>query len=70
MMRVYSGTKYPLSWSSVFKIQSTYLEIVFVPKDFLGWHSKFPRQWVYSSIYHVVDAGIKQVMSDLYGGEL
>ena len=49
----------------VFKIQSTYLEIVFVPKDFQGRHSKCPKQWVCSSIYHVVDAGIKQVTSDI-----
>ena len=49
----------------VFKILSTYLEIVFIPKNFKGRDSKCPKERVCSSIYRAVDAGIKQVTSDV-----
>ena len=49
----------------VFKIFSTYLEIVFIPKNFKGRDSKCPKQNVCSSICRAVDAGIKQVTSDI-----
>ena len=49
----------------VFKIFSTYLEIVFIPKNFLGRDLKCPKLKVCSSICQAVDAGIKQVTSDI-----
>ena len=49
----------------VFKIWSTYLEIVFISKDFQGRHLKCPKKCVCSSIYCAVDAGIKQVTLDI-----
>jgi hypothetical protein len=49
----------------VFKILSTYLEIVFIPKNFQGRHSKCPEKYVCFSIYQAIDAGIKQVTSDI-----
>ena len=49
----------------VFNIRSTYLEITFIPKDFQRRHLKCPKPSVCSSIYPVVDAGIKQVTSDI-----
>jgi hypothetical protein len=49
----------------VFKIQSTYLEIVFIPKDFQGRHLKCPKKHICFSIYQAIDAGIKRVTSDI-----
>ena len=49
----------------VFKILSTYLEIIFIPKNFQGRDLKCPKERVCSSICHAVDAGIKQVTSDI-----
>ena len=49
----------------VFKIWSTYLEIVFIPKNFKGRDSKCPKESVCFSICQAVDAGIEQVISDI-----
>ena len=51
--------------TAVFKIQSTYLEIVFIPKDFKGRHLKCPKTYVCFNICQAIDAGIKQVTSDI-----
>ena len=49
----------------VFKIWSTYLEIVFIPKDFQGRHLKCPKTNVCFNICQAIDAGIKRVTSDI-----
>ena len=49
----------------VFKIFSTFLEIIFNPKTFKGRDSKCPKERVCSSICQAIDAGIKQVTSDI-----
>ena len=49
----------------VFKIWATYLEIVFIPKNFKGREFKCPKERVCFSICQAVNAGIKQVTSDI-----
>ena len=49
----------------VFKIYSTYLEIIFIPKNFKGRDLRCPKESVCSSVRQAVDAGIQQVTSDI-----
>jgi hypothetical protein len=49
----------------VLKIWSTYLEIVFIPKEFRKRHLSCPKKCVCFSIYQAIDAGIKRVKSDI-----
>ena len=49
----------------VFKIFSTYLEIIFIPKNFKRRDSKCTKESICFSICRAVDAGIKQVISDI-----
>ena len=49
----------------VFNILPTYLEIVFIPKNFKGRNLRCPKESVCSSVCEAVDAGIKQVTADI-----